>query len=366
MFFQVDDKMWSNKKFVDMIDEQGWQAAAGAVALWTLAGSHARGSGLDGVLTQARISRLVGGMAPEQAAAASALLVKYGLWHVPGHDCEKCPPVEPGTFLFHQWFQFKYATAAAERETAARMRELREASIVEAVWARDTDPQGIARCRYCAKEVKRPQRGAQGGARRGNDIGQLDHIDPTKAIGATNIVVACPECNQKKSQRTPEQAGMRLRPAPTRQRADQVNDQVPIKSESKPEVSPARARPRTGGGGVGTGVGVGVEPGEAHQTDPRPQGRAGPTPTVATPALFGSPWKDHHGPPPPPDLVEQATCPDHDLPRPCRRCTTTIPAALPTDRPTPPADPPTPPPGSRPRSRGSRGGRRRMPKSGDS
>ncbi|MFF2621223.1 HNH endonuclease [Oerskovia jenensis] len=316
-FFQVDDKFHINRKVVDMIDEETPVKAAPAVMLWTLAGSYARDSGLDGVLTLPRLTRLMGS---NQALArrAAAMLVQYGLWHAPGHGCEQCPPVEKGSWLFHQWFQFKYSTGAAERSKTDRGKELRDGSIVEAVWARDTDSGGVARCRYCATEVKRPQSGRQGGARRGNEIGQLDHVDPTKAIGATNIVVACPSCNQRKAQRTPEAAGMNLLPPPPRNGGnppkDQDDDQNAIKSGSSQEVSPTRARTRGGAGGVGAGVGLGGGP--AGQG----VGEAGIPPTVPVGALFGSPWRGHHGPPPPQDFIDQATCPEHHLDRPCRAC----------------------------------------------
>lgn len=47
---------------------------------------------------------------------------------------------------------------------------------------------------------------------------QQDHVIPVKQGGgytATNIVPACRSCNARKNARTPEQAGMALRPKPT-------------------------------------------------------------------------------------------------------------------------------------------------------
>lgn len=364
-FFQVDDDFWSHRKVRTLVDEQGAAKVAPAFMLWVLAGSLQRKSTStgDGVVTKGDAKRHMDSAA--LAARAAALLVSADLWHAPGHECEKCPPVAEGTWLFHDWFQFGYALGAAEREAAARRKELRTPAIVEAVWARDKRPDGTWTCRYGGEPVVRPQTGTQGGLRRGDSVGQLDHVDPTRAIGATNIVVSCPDCNKRKAARTPEQAGMALLPPPERP-GDQHENQNEINTRSKPEVSSPRARPRAGAGGVGTGVGVGEKNGvrPPHLIDHRPQGQAGPAPIVDTPAQFGSPWLGHHGPPPPEDLIEQATCPDHNLPRPCRKC-----AATPAPEmvwPASPADPPpASPPPSRPRRRGTRGGRTRKPK-GDS
>lgn len=62
------------------------------------------------------------------------------------------------------------------------------------------------RCQYCGE--KRP-------------IAQLtyDHVVPRAQGGRTcweNIVTACTDCNARKANRTPEQAGMRLRSRPVR------------------------------------------------------------------------------------------------------------------------------------------------------
>lgn len=308
MFFQVDDKLHANPKVNAMLDELGLGKAGPALALWTLAGSRARDAGYDGVLTTALLGRLVGDR--RVALRAAAVLVRFGLWHEPGHDCPRCPPVEEGTFLFHDWFQFGYGTAAAEKVAVAKRKELRTPGVVEAVWARDTGPDGKPRCRYCAREVVRPK---HGGNRKTATIGQLDHVDPTLADGPRNIVVACPDCNRTKGQRTPEQAGMSLLPAPT--------PTVQVHGSSHGGVPPAGARAGTGVAGVGPGSGTGeVRQGRGSGERPTEVGRAGEPPPTEVPARFGSPWRDHSGPPPPPELIDQATCPDHGHPTPCRTC----------------------------------------------
>lgn len=252
-FFQVDDDLVSNHKTRALIEGEGFARAALAGYLWTLTGSLARKSGTDGVVTLGAATSVT----LDRAAAkrGAALLVKYRFWHAPGHDCEACPQPPEGAWVFHQWFQFRYGTGAAERVKSDKVAELRNVAIIEAVWARDTDADGVARCRYCARAVRRPSSG-KGGDRRSKDIGHLDHVDPTKAIGATNIVVACQDCNQTKAAKTPEQAGMTLLPAPIN---TQINTQINAAINPGPtaEVSPAGARVHGGAGGAGVGPGSG-------------------------------------------------------------------------------------------------------------
>lgn len=59
-------------------------------------------------------------------------------------------------------------------------------------------------CQYCSTRVSR-------------DIATYDHVIPREMGGKTkwdNIVIACYSCNQKKRNRTPEQAKMKLLNAP--------------------------------------------------------------------------------------------------------------------------------------------------------
>lgn len=69
------------------------------------------------------------------------------------------------------------------------------------VWARDRGT-----CQYCLNKVRR-------------EIATYDHVVPRSQGGHTrweNIVIACTDCNQKKRDRTPEQAGMRLKIVPVK------------------------------------------------------------------------------------------------------------------------------------------------------
>lgn len=255
-FFQVDDDYSSNHKVLALIEGEGFGRAGDAIALWTLAGSLCRKAGTDGVVTPGNVARLT--LDRSAGTKAAALLVKYRLWHAAGHGCEACPQPPDGAWVFHQWFQFRYGTGGAERVARDKASERKNAAIVEAVWARDTGPDGVARCRYCATVVHRPSSG-KGGDRRSKLIGHLDHVDPGRAVGATNIVVACGPCNQEKAARTPEAAGMTLLPPPINQ---QINPETnPIDPATNPgpslEVGPPRAHARGGAGGAGAGPGRG-------------------------------------------------------------------------------------------------------------
>lgn len=68
------------------------------------------------------------------------------------------------------------------------------------VWLRDS-----GRCQYCAGSLPLSE-------------ATYDHIVPRSRGGRTswtNIVIACRPCNQRKGDRSPEQAGLRLRSRPT-------------------------------------------------------------------------------------------------------------------------------------------------------
>ncbi len=74
----------------------------------------------------------------------------------------------------------------------------------ENVWLRDR-----GRCQYCAEPVPLARI-------------TFDHVVPRCRGGRTawdNVVMACRPCNQRKADRTPEEAGMRLSLAPVRPRS---------------------------------------------------------------------------------------------------------------------------------------------------
>jgi hypothetical protein len=78
----------------------------------------------------------------------------------------------------------------------------RDKQLVNAIRARDGD-----QCRYCAITVDWTDRRSSKG-------GTYDHVDPAGDNSMENVVVACRGCNAVKGKRTPDQAGIELRPTP--------------------------------------------------------------------------------------------------------------------------------------------------------
>jgi hypothetical protein len=155
---------------------------------------------------------------------------------------------ERGGFWVHAFL--KDNPSRAENDVhVAKKRELKDKELRAAVKARDGN-----RCRYCGIEVRWADRKtAQGGV--------LDHVDPRKAEGAANLVVACRGCNSRKQDCTPAAAGMELLPPPNIY-AGSTPDQPPINAGSG---DPTQIRPESG-----------VDP------DPDPEGGAEPDSGTST------------------------------------------------------------------------------------
>lgn len=236
-WFQTDDQFPNNRKSRELA-ERGLESqldGLAALGMWNLAGAQCQATGTDGVVKRADAFRLV--LNPEFVDHLAGLLVAVRLWHAPGHDCSRCPPVEPGTWLFHDWFDLKYDRAASKRVADRKKMELKDKGLINQVWARDcTDPAvpGVGKCRYCGVVVKRKDTRSTDGARP-----FLDHVDPTRADGARNVVLACSGCNQRKGNRTPAEAGMTLLPPP-RPIVDTVSSVSPQRAAAG-NVSPGNA-----------------------------------------------------------------------------------------------------------------------------
>jgi len=294
-FFQVDDQLPANAKVRRLLDDNPTHGLA-AVGLWTLAGATVQAGLTDGVVSLTDLTRIT--LDKAKAKRLASLLVAGGLWHEAGHACESCPEIAPGTYLFHDWWDLGYATGAKVKLARDRRRELRDPAVRAAVHARDGDT-----CRYCGKTVNFNDRRSDRG-------GTIDHVLPGLARGAGNLVVACLKCNRHKAQRTPEQAGMVLRPPPTNPTDLGTDLEHELDRELESGCPPARARARRHG--VGPGQGQGKKEGEARSG----AGPAGPAPAVDTPDTFGSPFYPHR----PPPGSEDVTCEEHQLPEPCRKC----------------------------------------------
>ena len=124
------------------------------------------------------------------------------------------PPDRP--YLWHGYLRDNMSAAEADVATAKRA-ELRDAELKHEVRTRDRD-----RCRYCGRPVVWADRRSAGG-------GVFDHVDPARADGAANMVVACRQCNSIKGKRRPEVAGMKLLP---------TNDGSTDRSQVRPLTDP--------------------------------------------------------------------------------------------------------------------------------
>ena len=175
------------------------------------------------------------------------------LLHRHGDDC-RCLErhdwsVERGGYWIHD-FLGKNPSRAENDVHRAKQRELKDKELRAAVKARDGN-----RCRYCGIEVRWADRKTSQG-------GVLDHVDPRRADGATNLVVACRGCNSRKQDCTPEAAGMELLPAPNIY-AGSTPDLLPIYAGS---TDPTQIRPESG-------VDPDPDPRPGQGTDPtRPSG----------------------------------------------------------------------------------------------
>lgn len=236
MFFQVDDQFQVNPKAVALARAAMTEDITGLASLgvWALMGSHCQAALTDGVVSFVEIVAKT--LNPTISQQLADRLVAAGLWHAPGHSCERCPAVAVDTFLFHDWFALGYDRGADVKVKRDKAKELKDRKLINSVWARDClDPSNpnIGACRYCSKKLhKKDTRGADGP--------EMDHIDPNKAVGVRNVVLACGSCNRKKAGKAPEAAGLVLQPAPAHSRSvDLVVAVSPGKADA--EIAPGTA-----------------------------------------------------------------------------------------------------------------------------
>lgn len=159
---------------------------------------------------------------PLQAAKA---MVEANLWEA-----------VVGGYQIHDYHEYNPTAAdvKADREWDRRRKELyANPALVNSIKQRDQHC-----CRYCGVPVTWTDR-------RGPMGGQFDHVEPRGANTPENIVVACRKCNNKKNNRTPEEAGMPLLPVP--------------------DLNGTSSRPYGDGNGEGN-----LEPGESEGVSPVP------------------------------------------------------------------------------------------------
>ncbi|MGP5731241.1 HNH endonuclease [Arthrobacter rhombi] len=265
-FFQIDDQAQANAKVQSLArmamrdDPQG----LAALGLWTVCGSLTQAKLSDGIVSEEDLASV--SLNLRMGLELAGHLVRVGLWHGPGHDCNRCPEVAAGTFLFHDWFDLRYKTGDEVRTERRKDRERKSKSTHSQVWQRDCtdDPESAqkAKCAYCGREVNRQDR-------KSNYQPEIDHIDPTKS-GLGNLAIACRSCNRTKGNRSLSDAGMTLTKAARKSDSDQkINgkNQIPDPESAETDQIPelgavprGRARIRGGAGSAGLGgAGLGRE-----------------------------------------------------------------------------------------------------------
>ncbi|CAN5556660.1 hypothetical protein BH10ACT8_BH10ACT8_18090 [soil metagenome] len=270
----TSDDAISHRKFQALIDMG--QPGLAAIGVWVMAGSFIQREITNGDV-EASFWRQIGDR--RQFTKLAQLLVDVGLWETR----------DPDGYRFHDWADIGYSTKAQVQLRRGRTKEMKDPRITEAVKARDGDL-----CRYCGRRVDWKQRNTDGGA-------TYDHVVPGLVAGASNLVVSCRRCNQRKAQRTPEQAGMELRPPPFGPDSDRTKSRLTVQTSSYP--------PRNRSG-------IGQDE-VSDQVDE--QGPAGRTPEVPlAEGHTGSPWHNHRGKPP--ANLDETRCAVHGTELPCTSC----------------------------------------------
>lgn len=104
-WFKVDDTAHAHPKMR--------RAGKAAIGLWVMCGSYAAAYLTDGIIPAET--------AGEGTETQIAKLVKVGLWHDRGHDCQRCPQPMPGDFVMHDYLRYNPSRVRvlSEREREA-------------------------------------------------------------------------------------------------------------------------------------------------------------------------------------------------------------------------------------------------------
>lgn len=100
-WFKIDDSSHSHPKFI--------RAGNAALGLWLRCGSYSAQHLTEGVVP-GPIAQLYG------TGPQAAKLVKTGLWHAAGHDCDRCPQPASGDYVIHDFFEGGRNTTRAQYE----------------------------------------------------------------------------------------------------------------------------------------------------------------------------------------------------------------------------------------------------------
>jgi len=191
MWAKLDDALIDHHKIADAGAQLGKNGQGLALAIYVVGLLYAVKHLTDGWLSRAVVKNFRHVRNPLRVADA---LVKAGLWEQ-----------DDGGFQIHDFTDYNRPAVdvRAQLDWDRRRKAFsRDDDLVAAVMRRDGD-----HCRYCGCEVDWVDR-------RGSNGAQFDHVVPRGPGSFDNVVVSCRACNSRKRDRTPEQAGMVLRPAP--------------------------------------------------------------------------------------------------------------------------------------------------------
>lgn len=174
-----------------------------AMGHWLQISTWAAGERTDGFVTRDIVD--VFGTAESLARLLRARYDRQPLMHQRDGKgrAPECPCLDgrawPDDFdyVLHDYLDRNPSRAENDVHKAKRL-ELRDSKLKQLVRVRDVDT-----CRYCGRLCKHSDRTSDAGL-------TYDHVDPERAAGAENLVVACRGCNRRKGARTPEQANMVL------------------------------------------------------------------------------------------------------------------------------------------------------------
>jgi 5-methylcytosine-specific restriction endonuclease McrA len=188
MWAKLDDSLLDHIKLLRAADYIGKNGEALALAAFSGGLLYCARNLTDGFIPLRVVAK--GGAFSDQPLKVAESLVSATLWHkVEGgyrvHDYEDWNPSSTEVKARREWDRRRKLLYA-------------DADLVRRVRERDQD-----RCRYCRIEVNWKDR-------RGPHGGQFDHVVPRGPNTFENVVVACRGCNNRKGDRTPEQAGMVL------------------------------------------------------------------------------------------------------------------------------------------------------------
>lgn len=252
-WLRIDDRVRTHPKVV--------QAGPDAAWFWFCGICYCREHLTDGFIPKAMLASLVPGVGLSAARKHAATLMRFVLWH----ETE-------GGYRVHDFLDWNPSRAdvEADREWDRRRKELyADPDLIAQIRQRDRDC-----CRYCGEQVNWKDR-------RGPHGGQFDHVIPRGDNSLENVVVACRRCNNRKGDRTPQQARMNLVP---------ISAENQVGTSSEPHIGTSEP---TRGGAIARGLGSGSTDGfgsEILEESPRE------TFSRRTPALIASPleWDRKH------------------------------------------------------------------------